>query len=106
MNALAAQSFTLKSYNTELKRLKGGVFLKKLFKNWARKEKSRKFLKSIFLYSGHDSTIANILSVLNVWEENVQIPDFATAILIELSKYEVTQEYGIEVCCINIIVEA
>jgi prostatic aicd phosphatase len=64
------------------------------------KMSKRTFPKRIFLYSGHDSTIVNILSALNVWEENIQYPDFAITILIELSKHKITKQYGIEVCYI------
>lgn len=36
----------------------------------------------MFMYAGHDSTISNLLSALNVWDP--QIPGYGIMVLIEL----------------------
>jgi len=90
-------SYVLNAYNTKLNRLKGGVFLKKLISDWKSaadgtlKPKDRK----AYLYIGHDSTIVNILSALQVWDP--QIPGYAINILIELSQDKISKEYGVEI---------
>lgn len=48
-----------------------------------------------YLYGGHDSTIANILSALNVFEP--QVPQFGISVLLEFSIDVITKNYGLEV---------
>lgn len=48
-----------------------------------------------FLYGGHDSTIANILSAFNVWQP--QFPDYGVTVLFELFKDKITNNYGVQV---------
>lgn len=69
---LTEKSYVYNSYNKILKRLKGGVFLKKTIEEWELK-KSNKLKKKFFIYAGHDSTVANILSAFNVWKQQVNI---------------------------------
>lgn len=88
------RSFVFNSYNSILKRLKGGVFLKKAISDYQLKNDA-KSQKKIFLYAGHDSTIANIFSALNVWEG--QHPDYAFTGLLEFSKHKENGKYGVEV---------
>lgn len=52
--------------------------------------------RKAFLYGGHDSTIANLLSALNVFDP--QVPGYGVAIMLEFSKDRITNEYGVEVC--------
>lgn len=47
------------------------------------------------LYGGHDSTIANILNALNVWQP--QFPDYGITVLFELFKDKITNNYGVQV---------
>lgn len=49
--------------------------------------KSQNFLspdRKIFMYSGHDETLANFLMTLNVFEPHC--PPYASAVLVELRK--------------------
>jgi prostatic aicd phosphatase len=48
----------------------------------------------MFMYAGHDSTISNLLSALQVWDP--QIPDYGIMILIELHHNKMGQ-HGIKV---------
>lgn len=74
-----------------------GVLLKKLLADWqevvdgSQTPKNRK----AFLYGGHDSTIANLLSALNVFDP--QVPGYGISILLEFSKDKITNNYGLEV---------
>lgn len=87
-------SYVYNAYNDELKRLKGGVFVKKAFEDWEKKIEDKLKTKIMF-FAGHDSTVTNIMSAFNVWES--QFPDYAITALLELSKSKKTGEYGVEI---------
>lgn len=74
-----------------------GVLLKKLLEDW--KDVANNNLKPknrlAVLYGGHDSTIANFLSALNVFDP--QVPGFGIAVLLEFSVDTVTKNYGLDV---------
>lgn len=82
------------SYNGELKRLKGGVLVKKAIDDWKRKIDDN-LKQKLFLYAGHDSTITNILSAFNVWEQ--QFPGFGVTAILELLQHKETKVYGVQV---------
>lgn len=94
MQNLTDFSYYLKSYNSLLKRLKGGLFLKRAILNW--KEKiSNMSKKKIFIYAGHDLSVAIILAAFNVWD--IQFPDYAITGILEFSQHKDTGEFGVEV---------
>lgn len=92
---VTAYSFVLNSYNDELKRLKGGPLLKKILDDSLAKANSSQSHKDIkmYSYSGHDSTVANLLMALNVWDE--QVPGYNILALLEL--HEINGIYGFKV---------
>lgn len=94
MEPLTTASYVYNAYNDELKRLKGGVFLKKAFKDWQGKI-DEKLKTKIFLYAGHDSTVVNVLSAMDVWEQ--QLPDYGVAAIIEFSEQISTKTLGVQV---------
>jgi len=77
-------SFTIDTFTHELKRLKGGPFLNELVghihqvKEGTLDPPDRK----MFMYSGHDTTVAPILHTLGVFD--IKAPPFASMIIIEL----------------------
>ena len=90
---LTDQSYVYNAYNPELKRFKGGVFVKKVIADWDKKAENNLKTK-IFLYAGHDSTVTNILSAFNVWES--QLPDYGIAGIMELKQNKKTGESVVE----------
>ncbi|XP_054267962.1 prostatic acid phosphatase-like [Macrosteles quadrilineatus] len=92
MAKVTAYSFTLNAYNDQLKKLKGGPLLKEIITNMKEKIKEPNGRK-MFLYAGHDSTVANILLALNVWDE--QIPVYNIMTMIEL--HQLNGVYGVKV---------
>lgn len=91
---LTDKSYIINAYNDELKKLKGGVFVKKLFGDWQNaidKKKKAKF----FLYAGHDSSVTNLLSALYVWEQ--QYPNYIATSFIELYWNKKTNQHEIDV---------
>lgn len=51
--------------------------------------------RKAFLYGGHDSTIANILRTLKIWDK--QFPVYGITVLFEFSKDLSTNDFGLEV---------
>lgn len=68
--------------------------MKKAIGDWDKKV-DEKLKTKIFLYAGHDSTVTNILSAFNVWQQ--QFPDYGITALLEFSKQKQTGEYGLEI---------
>ncbi|CAD7077103.1 unnamed protein product [Hermetia illucens] len=94
---LSELSYIYNVYTDELQRVKGGPFLKKMFKEWVEKRDNKLSPKDrkLFIYTGHDSTVVNILSALKIWEQ--QYPVYAIMSMFELYKDKKTGEYGVEV---------
>ncbi|CAH1398948.1 unnamed protein product [Nezara viridula] len=84
MANVTAFSFILNSYTDELKRLKGGPLLKKILNDSKNKINDNLHERKLYLYAGHDSTVANVLQALKVWDP--QIPKYNILALIELHK--------------------
>lgn len=85
LRTLAQWSFALPAYTTELQRLKGGPLVKEWIEHFQKKksgvlEPNRK----MYIYSAHDTTIANILSTLGVFQRHC--PPYASTVLAELRK--------------------
>uniref|UniRef100_A0A1B6MG81 Acid phosphatase n=1 Tax=Graphocephala atropunctata TaxID=36148 RepID=A0A1B6MG81_9HEMI len=93
MAAVTAYSFTLNVYNDELKKLKGGPLLKKILADSETKSKDTANKRKMFLYAGHDSTVANLMMTLKVWDE--QIPVYNILALVEL--HQIDNIYGFKI---------
>jgi hypothetical protein len=77
-------SFTVDALNQEMKRLKGGPFVKEMvehFDSVADKTISPPNRK-VFMYSGHDTTVAPVLHSLGVF--NMIAPPYASMVVVEL----------------------
>jgi hypothetical protein len=80
----------------EMKRLRGGPIVGDMLLNFERlvNENIRRTYRNpkakLYLYSGHDSTIATILGTLNVFER--QIPPYSSAVIFELHREKDTVE--------------
>lgn len=81
MRELAALNLALYSHTEYMKRVKGGVFVKRVLnsmENFINDEDETK----IYLYSGHDISIVHILRALNL-TDTIK-PDFGASIAFEL----------------------
>lgn len=94
---LTKKSYALNVYTDEMKRLKGGPFLRKTLGEWeALIAKPNGANKKIFLYAGHDSTVVNLLSAFKVWNAN-ELPDYGVMGVLELYRDVSTGKYGVVV---------
>lgn len=80
------EPLTLYSYlplvgNDLLRRLKGGPFVKKIVNDMKSKVAGTEKRK-MFMYTGHDSTVTNLLGTMKVWDP--QLPEYSIMTLIEL----------------------
>lgn len=94
LQLLTDKSYVYNAYNSELKKLKGGVFVKKALNDWNHVMEN-KLKQKIFMYAGHDSSVTNILSAFKVWPE--QFPGYGVTAILELYKNSATNAYGVEV---------
>lgn len=93
---LTELSYIYNIYTDEMKQIKAGPFLEKLITQFQKKVDGTlkpKELK-INLYTGHDSSVVNILSGLNVWTQ--QFPTYGIMGLFELVRDKNTQQVGVQ----------
>lgn len=96
LQELTDLSYILNVYNDELKKLKGGPFLKKMLNEWKELVANKTdTVKKMYLYVGHDSTVVNILSAFNVWEP--QFPDYTTMAIFELYENQKTGIFSVQI---------
>lgn len=94
---LTELSYIYNIYTPEVQKIKAGPFLQKLVDQFDAKRSNTlkpKDLK-ISLYTGHDSTIVNVLSALNVWKQ--QMPVYGIMALFELVRDKETNEIGVQI---------
>lgn len=93
---LTELSYIYNAYTEEMQSLKAGPFIKKLLNEFQSKINSTikpKELK-ISLYTGHDSSIVNILSALKVWTK--QFPEYGIMAMFELVRDKSSGEIGVQ----------
>ncbi|XP_065360977.1 venom acid phosphatase Acph-1-like [Calliphora vicina] len=97
MQFLAEQSYVYNAYTREMQKIKGGPFLRKMYDEMLKKraQKLKPFDRKMFIYTGHDWTVGNILSALKIWDR--QMPRFSVMAIFELHKNPITQEYYVEI---------
>lgn len=97
MQFLAEQSYVYNVYTPEMQKIKAGPFLKKMFDEMQQKrnETLKPDMRKLFIYTGHDSTVVNILAALKIWER--QLPRYSVMALFELHKNKETGDYWVEI---------
>lgn len=93
---LTELSYMYNVHTSELKALKAGPFIHKLVTEFESKRNStsKPNMLKISLYTGHDSSVVNILSGLNVWSQ--QLPSYGIMALFELVRDKKTGELGVQ----------
>lgn len=84
---LSSYAFASQTYTQPLARLKGGPLLKDILDRFTNKtNNSLNPNRSLWIYSGHDTTVANLLNTLRVFE--LHNPPFRACVLLELREYQ------------------
>ncbi|XP_060530825.1 venom acid phosphatase Acph-1-like [Cylas formicarius] len=95
MEKISKNVYYLQTNTTELKKIAGGFMLRKILEDSKRKidgtltPSSRK----MFVYSGHERNVANILTTLGVYQDD--IPSYGSHVLVELHK--ISGQYGFKI---------
>ncbi|XP_043649078.1 venom acid phosphatase Acph-1 [Drosophila teissieri] len=97
MLPLAEKSYVYDAYTTEMRKMKGGFFVELLLQQMHARISGelQPANRKMFLSCGHDWTITNVLSALNVWQ--AQMPRFSALIAFELHQNSQTGEYFLEI---------
>lgn len=77
MQEVVVLEYEIRSYTTQLKKLNGGILIKKFIDNINKHSNSRK----MYVYSGHEVNIAAFARVQNISEP--KLPDYGSAFLFE-----------------------
>lgn len=94
LRTIAQWSFALPAYTPELRRLKGGPLLKEWIEHFQKKRaRTLEPDRKMFIYSAHDTTVANILSTLGVFHRHC--PPYASTVLAEL--YKIKENYYVSI---------
>lgn len=93
MHEVAAFSFSLQAHTKKMQRLKSGPLLKEMIEHMDQKIKGKlEPNRNLWVYSGHDTTVSNLLNTLGVLE--LHTPPFAATVLLELRK-NFNNEYSV-----------
>ena len=83
LSQLSARAFQMSTYTTEMARLKTGPLLKYILDGFVSKSLGKsKPTQSMWMLSAHDTTVANLLNTLGLFE--LHNPPFRACVLIEL----------------------
>lgn len=79
----AIASYKIANYNTRLRRLYGGPYLRIITEKLAAlRQGTMQDQKKMYLYSGHESNVAAVLNSLGVYQPHV--PEYSSAVIIEM----------------------
>lgn len=96
LKPISGLSFAIKSYTPLLARLKTGPLLKQILDHMKSKT-SKKLDQNYWVYSGHDTTVANMLNTLGVFKSlGYHNPPYASTVMFELRKFN-GNDYRVQV---------
>ncbi|RZC35300.1 His Phos 2 domain containing protein [Asbolus verrucosus] len=97
IHAIAAKQCEYENYNAVLKRLNGGRMLERVLKHMVNKSFNdlSPAGRKIFLYSGHENNVINILAALNLFRPHV--PKYTAAVIIELHYIADRNDHAVKV---------
>lgn len=106
MKELSDFSFELKAYTPDMQRLKGGPWIKEVVDNLRNYTKTTlggnnlaAWKRKMYMYSGHDVTVATVLSAFQVFNK-IQ-PPYASMVLVELHELK-PKEHFVQVLYKNV----
>lgn len=89
LKPISGRSFATSTYTRPLARLKTGPLLKEILDRFTNKTRGKLSPnRSLWIYSAHDTTVANLLNTLKVFEYHS--PPYRACVMLELRKYNET----------------
>ncbi|XP_031636577.1 prostatic acid phosphatase-like [Contarinia nasturtii] len=83
MSIFIRHLFKMLTHTTEMKKLKSGFLLKEMLERFAEKAEAKLSPDHrLYIYSGHDNTISNLLNALNLYDSHM--PPYASCLFFEL----------------------
>ncbi|XP_019864532.1 venom acid phosphatase Acph-1 [Aethina tumida] len=97
IETLSGKLCELENSNDVLKKLNGGRMLGKVIEQMIAKSEEKLVPEQtkIYLYSGHENNVINILAALDLFKPHV--PKYSAAVIIELHYLEDSKRYGVKV---------
>lgn len=94
---LTELSYMYNVHTAELQKLKAGPFVRRMLAEWQQRRAGRlqPAARRMFLYTGHDSTIVNVLVALDVWQQ--QLPVYGMMAIFELLETVETGEWSVRI---------
>ncbi|CAG9766715.1 unnamed protein product [Ceutorhynchus assimilis] len=98
---IAAKQCEMENANDVLKKLNGGRMLRKVIDNMVAKTEGtlHPHERKIFIYSGHENNVINILAAMGLYETH--FPNYSSAVLVELHYLRSRQDYAVKVSYIR-----
>lgn len=98
LSYLAGQRCNFENYNDVLKRLNGGRMLSRVIQNMLLKSTDALHPKEtkMFLYSGHENNVLNILAALNLFDPP-HVPKYSAAAIVELHYGKQNKSFAVKV---------
>ncbi|XP_055296463.1 prostatic acid phosphatase-like [Sitodiplosis mosellana] len=92
MGYISKYHFKMRTDTPQLARLSTGFLIKEIFERFSKKiNKTLQPDRSVWVYSAHDDTVANLLNSFGLFE--IHIPPYASSILLELYKNDENEHY-------------
>ncbi|XP_023293172.2 prostatic acid phosphatase isoform X1 [Lucilia cuprina] len=92
MTYIADFTFSLSTYTRQMARLKAGPLIKEMLERFVDKSKGKlNPNRSLWIYSAHDTTVANVLNTLKLYD--LHSPPYIACIMLELRLDEKLQPY-------------
>ncbi|XP_073817292.1 acid phosphatase 1 isoform X3 [Musca autumnalis] len=92
MTAVADFTFTISTYTRQMARLKTGPLIKEILQRFVDKSKGKLNPdRSLWIYSAHDTTVANVLNTLKLFD--IHSPPYTACILLEMRLNDKNEPY-------------
>ncbi|XP_074033682.1 venom acid phosphatase Acph-1 isoform X2 [Leptinotarsa decemlineata] len=87
----------LENFTPSMRKLNGGRVLQQVVKHMVAKSKNilEPSRRKMYLYSGHDYNVVNILKVLNLFEPH--FPNYSSSVVIELHHFPDKNDYAVKI---------
>lgn len=84
LGIMAELGFSIRSLTPYMRLVKGGPLVKKIFDQMLEKHNEKSLSRSIYIYSGHDTTLLSVIKLLNLTNQSTSIPEYGATLVFEL----------------------
>lgn len=84
LRVIAERGLAVTLETPHMKLVKGSPLINRIFDQMLNKQNGEVPNRSIYVYSGHDSTLLSVMELLNLTNQTTGIPDYAATLAFEL----------------------